>query len=381
MRGIKTFPRHPKGFHFECKREVFVKYKKDLDLFMRVANSDTDLDKDAPSPSQSYTPRNARVLTVPLMIYYTPKVTLSSILCVWRLLQPHPVVADVINVFRSEFVDKSGSDTFEGPKRLVIGAHMRSLEGSCDSRIDELEQHALKQAKEMGKERSASEEAPDDQVIDDSAMRSKRRVALKAQCLMESSYILSIHQGRPSDGITTPVEEMSSKSIVVFVADDNQRPDKAAALVSQLSSSTVGKSEVLAYRLRDVFSTATSPSSSMVKLLKAVLANHWVIHNTSFEIMRNLGHPPPSSVLSLDSLLDTKECDETHRRNAKERQIIRNRFHVFNELLFMQLDFWALAGADIFVGNQLSTLSLNVCRLRLSAGLACDNFVGADGFN
>ncbi len=40
----------------------------------------------------------------------------------------------------------------------------------------------------------------------------------------------------------------------------------------------------------------------------------------------------------------------------------------------LQVDFWALVGVDVFVGNQLSTVSVNVCRVRRSRGRACDNF-------
>ena len=41
----------------------------------------------------------------------------------------------------------------------------------------------------------------------------------------------------------------------------------------------------------------------------------------------------------------------------------------------LQLDFWMLVAADVFVANQISTLSVNVCRRRLAGGRPCDNFV------
>jgi hypothetical protein len=44
-------------------------------------------------------------------------------------------------------------------------------------------------------------------------------------------------------------------------------------------------------------------------------------------------------------------------------------------LTSMLVDFWTLVQADIFVGNQMSTLSVNVCRRRVAMGKPCDNFV------
>eukprot|EP01062_Namystynia_karyoxenos_P024345 TRINITY_DN19478_c0_g1_i1.p2 TRINITY_DN19478_c0_g1~~TRINITY_DN19478_c0_g1_i1.p2 ORF type:complete len:446 (+),score=161.17 TRINITY_DN19478_c0_g1_i1:99-1436(+) len=39
------------------------------------------------------------------------------------------------------------------------------------------------------------------------------------------------------------------------------------------------------------------------------------------------------------------------------------------------VDFWLLAGAELFIGNQMSTLSVNVCRVRTGQGRPCNNFV------
>eukprot|EP00755_Sulcionema_specki_P038519 Sspe_Gene.111053::Locus_92250_Transcript_1_3_Confidence_0.500_Length_954::g.111053::m.111053 len=41
----------------------------------------------------------------------------------------------------------------------------------------------------------------------------------------------------------------------------------------------------------------------------------------------------------------------------------------------MLIDFWLLVGAEVFVGNQMSTLSVNVCRVRTGYGKHCDNFL------
>jgi hypothetical protein len=43
--------------------------------------------------------------------------------------------------------------------------------------------------------------------------------------------------------------------------------------------------------------------------------------------------------------------------------------------LVVQVDFWLLALSSVFVGNQMSTLSQNVCRWRTANGKRCDNFV------
>eukprot|EP01060_Flectonema_neradi_P015995 TRINITY_DN22612_c0_g1_i1.p1 TRINITY_DN22612_c0_g1~~TRINITY_DN22612_c0_g1_i1.p1 ORF type:complete len:363 (+),score=44.81 TRINITY_DN22612_c0_g1_i1:140-1228(+) len=42
----------------------------------------------------------------------------------------------------------------------------------------------------------------------------------------------------------------------------------------------------------------------------------------------------------------------------------------------LHIDFWMLVEADYFIGNQMSTLSMNACMARRGRGRLCNNFVG-----
>ena len=395
MRGIQTFPRHPSGFRFTCQREVFVKFKKDLRLFLSTAASASGSSSDVGSGVHS-----ARVLTVPLMIYYASKVPAPLVQCVWRLLQPHPAVGHVMGAFWRAVAALPASESvgsYVGVAvpiaPIIIGVHMRSLEGSCASRVGELERHAAKQSAEMRSDADAGAVSSSSGALPplhpalaavffppaalgaagggsdrgggglSAAVVAERRKSLQSQCEMEPSYVLRMGAARRTVGSSSSPSP-SHSSIVVIVADDGQQPKRVETLVAALqdSSSAEGGSKVTALRLRDVFKTSGSLLGEDVsRAVSAVAFGSWV--------------PSPRCPPSLR--------EQQQREGSAEEDlyapIVRNRFSTFASLLFMQLDFWAIAGADVLVGNQLSTLSQNVCRRRRSEGRLCDNFVGVEG--
>lgn len=249
MRGIGVHPQKVPGLRLACTESVAIRYKKKLDLFTARVVEDPAV-------------AAARLVTIPLAIYYAEALPLAEVACVWRGLEPHPVVVRALAELQA--CARSRADA-------AVGVHLRSLEGSCAAR--------------------AREFVP-------SRNEAKLRVIV-AQCEMQP-------------GAVRAAVAPSLKSFAAIVADDGQQPRHAGDLAKALGG----------FRLRELGDVCPAASEALQADAAAAAAT------------------TPASM----------------------------------GYWAMTLDFWALATSSMFFGNQLSTLSMNVCRRRLATGRRCDNF-------
>lgn len=332
MRGIKQHPQLPLRFKFACTETLFIKYKKELQLFIDVAGRAA-----------------ARFLTLPLVIYYAQALPEEVVRCPWTLVRAHPVVQRAVELLmvKRTFVEHLQNHVIEEPIELSVGIHLRSLEGSCQNR--QREKHAL-----QGR---ALQEA------------NSNDVALQ-QCLMGAEYIRSVAQrvfrrqrdlGNLSKHLFDVSGNLLRGAATYIVADDGQQPQRAKQLVNDLGD---------AFRIQDVV-TATRDARALAinsfaryiagvkKGPKATLPPHEIVDENTVgthrvfhaEIIEDDGTATPPYAMSV------------------------SRFHEMPSALFLLIDFWTLANATVFVGNQVSTLSMNVCRWRRANGRMCDNFL------
>ena len=266
MRGIKMHPQKPQKFNFNCVNEVFIKYKKNLTLFYETVVLNTR--------SPAY---RARFLTVPLVIYYAEVLPKEMTSCPWSLIQPHGVVRKAVDVF-------SGLGA-------TIGIHMRSLEGSCKSRV--------------------------------AGFPLEQRLQLEKQCAPTKEYIEEI--------LSRTSAMVRLQDATVIIADDGQNQSMARSLLAQVPRG-VRPQDLLEPRTRSPFRYR----EYFTTLRKGLIATTGHV----FPFLMN-----PQSYASIEGFL------------------------------VVQVDFWLLALSDVFIGNQMSTLSQNVCRWRLANGNICNNFV------
>ncbi|CUG86717.1 membrane-associated protein, putative [Bodo saltans] len=285
MRGIKQHPQLPRGFTFKCVEAPFIKFKKNLTLFFDTVGHS-----------------NARLLTIPLAIYYAQALPEVVVHCPWRLMGPHPAVAKAVAMLTRS---ASLSDNDQSATVATIGVHLRSLEGSCQSRQQQY---------------NSQEEAH----------------GLEQQCTMKPSYVLSIAASalmvRYPQLVNAKLKQLAPHARVVsVVADDGQQPDRAAALAKALPNGV---------RTQQAVTAASSPLKKY-----------------------------------LDQLRKGASASDTSMGVQAPYNLAHQQFHTVPTALPILLDFWTLANVTVFVGNQVSTLSMNVCRYRRAVGMACDNFV------
>ena len=354
MRGIKLTQQPPR-MQFQCSKDstVTIKYKKDLQLFMeRLLPSSPEAQKASP-----------RVISIPLVIYYTPKIPLPCILCVWRFIKPHPLVKTALETL---WVDLGG-----GSPLASTGVHLRSLEGSCQGRIEEGERAFKRQIAEQ---------------TDDGARKSKVQ-AIGGHPVVHGVRLFPLRPDGDGDPLhaawqsagffgyvgdgwgeakttaegkeawksaltrqcaidTESIRSLSPSKSYVFLADDGQQPQYVNMLAKTFT------------RSKRVGELLTNPASKFQQFITSI------IHSTSDEF--------PS--LDPSNTLRAPNSDAALVPVTNPGSTVRNRFRAAASTFLTQIDFWLLARCDVFVGNQLSTLSLNVCRQRMSEGKRCENF-------
>jgi hypothetical protein len=299
MRGIKQHPQLPRGFMFQCVESPFIKFKKNLKLFFDVVGHSS-----------------ARMLTIPLAIYYAHALPERVVHCPWRLLAPHPAVAKAVQLLYTDASPshEAGSVPMRGGGGglATIGVHLRSLEGSCHARQQQYK---------------SREEAQ----------------GLEQQCTMKADYVLGVARAAFARDPVRKAALLSDDgqhirrgaNVHCIIADDGQQPVRAEALAKELPN---------AVRTQNVVAgSITTPVKAYVDSLRQ--------------------GPPSISETQQDPPGEEPPYD------------VRSRFHIVPGALPLLLDFWALANATVFVGNQVSTLSVNVCRYRRAVGATCDNFV------
>ena len=145
--------------------------------------------------------------------------------------------------------------------------------------------------------------------------------AIEQQCAMSASYVKKFF----SRGATSSV----------FIADDGQRGSSADALAKELGAVRTA--------------TLYSPTPQ---------------HDESLSLARQAIERATS-----------QSCRQASKSNPRHTCDSSTIFSLDPPLFFLQMDYWLLSdAADVFVGTQMSTLSANVCRRRLSRGAKCDNF-------
>eukprot|EP00658_Telonema_sp_P-2_P031622 TRINITY_DN23620_c0_g1_i2.p1 TRINITY_DN23620_c0_g1~~TRINITY_DN23620_c0_g1_i2.p1 ORF type:complete len:215 (+),score=13.33 TRINITY_DN23620_c0_g1_i2:318-962(+) len=178
------------------------------------------------------------------------------------------------------------------------------------------------------------------ETLDSSERKAAWRNALTAQCTIEEGTIRSL----------------SEAGSYIFLADDGQQPQYVNKLARLFPKS------------RRMGELLQNPKSEFQKLVMAITKS------------TSDGFPVSNATVVRSPLSDRVHTDITAAPNAalipveNPATVVRNRFRIAASTFLTQLDFWLLARCDVFVGNQLSTLSLNVCRQRLSVGKKCDNF-------
>jgi hypothetical protein len=157
---------------------------------------------------------------------------------------------------------------------------------------------------------------------------------LEQQCTMTHAYVLQVAASALSSRYPHLVDSSNGQlvagaNVVSVVADDGQQPDRAAALA-----------KALPHGVRTQQAISSSPMKQY-----------------------------------LDQLRQGPAVAETSRGVQAPYNLAHHQFHTVPAALPILLDFWTLANVTVFVGNQVSTLSMNVCRYRRAVGLLCDNFV------
>lgn len=294
MRGIKPHPQLPTGFQLKCEGDpLFIKFKKQLPLFLEIAGGAAQ----------------ARFLTLPLVIYYAQALPEGLVRCPWKLIRPHPVVERAAKLLASSGTTYPSGEAQE-TTRLSVGVHLRSLEGSCESRQQQYNK--------------ADSEQPEG-----------RNLAIVEQCRMSPTYLhgFAARALQRRSGATT-----TAADVTFVIADDGQQPDRVRKLMSQLATPQLGSTagRATAVRIEDVWASkgGTDDVAPTLKLLRSLILT--------------------KSVRNGDAT-DTFAASDAFFR--------------------LQVDYWTLVGADVFVGNQVSTVSMNVCRCRRAQGRLCDNFV------
>jgi hypothetical protein len=285
MRGIKQHPQLPRGFTFKCVDEPFIKFKKNLTLFFETVGHST-----------------ARLLTIPLAIYYAQALPEEVVRCPWRLIAPHPAIATAVAMLTTASPAGSAGNTASPP--ATIGVHLRALEGSCHSRQQQYNSH------------------------------DNKAQGLEQQCTMTHAYVLHVAASALSLRYPHLVNSNSGQlvagaNVVSVVADDGQQPDRAAALAKALPHGVRTQQAINSSPLRQY----------------------------------------------LDQLRQGADVAKTSQGVQAPYNLAHHQFHTVPAAIPILLDFWTLANVTVFVGNQVSTLSMNVCRYRRAVGLLCDNFV------
>jgi hypothetical protein len=152
--------------------------------------------------------------------------------------------------------------------------------------------------------------------------------------------------------------KLNSDELLILIADDGQQARRVLDLVQALPSAArivdqVGKA-VRQSELQQYLEILRKGPPSTLPPVKGVERDDDAsgIRERFVAVIDNNGDTIPRAPYDLSS-----------------------KFHLAPGALLLQLDFWTLSTATVFIGNQVSTLSMNVCRYRRANGLACDNFV------
>eukprot|EP00758_Cryptobia_borreli_P010734 Tbor_TRINITY_DN5596_c0_g1::TRINITY_DN5596_c0_g1_i2::g.12820::m.12820 len=370
MRGVKTNLQSPLGFKFSCTKTVYVKYKKDIQLFFTKAldmsqavealqgskwphtvnnnNFDTsEVGKSLPSVSVV----NARVLTVSLVIYYMNHIPIKSKICVWKFFKPHRLVEKSIDAFWQP-------ENKLGPSFPSVGVHFRSLEGSCFNRINTQMAANLNEQGQNALFRKLGIKLSSEPDIKKTASGSHGVETLRDQCGMSAEYLSTyVKKAMMQVGNSTGNIDDSLRQATILFADDGQQPQRVKNITSQFSS---------LWQLRNLQMHKSQESllRRFINTVQVIITSK--LYNTDYLYAEDY---TGSNDKGSSGLL--KGMSWTRVENP-QNVIFRRLPHIF----YMQLDFWLLARTDVFVGNQISTLSNNVCMQRLSVGKQCDNFVG-----
>jgi hypothetical protein len=332
MRGVSLTPRPPRGSpSLKCIREptpenttLFVKHKKRLDEVMAVMRR----------------LHAARVVYIPLVMYVASAlepVTSHS----WRLFSPPLSIAAVVAA-----IVHNGSHP--APGKPYAAVHLRSLEGSCASRVKQY----ITDDMDFGR-RPQRTDAVAVLDVDDSRAGPQLRTTseveaateLRRQCAMSPAYLEGYLRAAAGSATVDGKEGDSAGDAWCFLADDGQQPDTVTALKRALKHSKVVRVPQLCCDVSDRLAVVRAPSG----------------------------------ILEVDSNLPTRYrtalgVDRAGNADAGSFYVKAPAREALGAAM-MQVDFWTMAAADVFVGNQLSTLSVNVCRRRRAMGLPCQNFV------
>lgn len=332
MRGVPTVPRHPNGAVVECNRTVFVKFKKRYSDVLGAAKA---LD------AHTY-------IMAPLVMYLAEALG-DDTLNAWQLFNPPAEVQATVDALRFAAGRALTSSTSRAATPFVA-VHLRSLEGSCRDRAGAYVKEELfgphGAARAWGTHGARASDAKEATML------------IQAQCDMTGSYIGRFRAELAASAKRRAVPGTGTPIAWCFLADDGQQPALVKSLTSTMpllrSGDVVDASDGHVARLAafGVGQDATAASSAwqaaktfVTQLLK---------QRTTQQLLAN--------PFSNQTVVPSRFFRTAHAKLAESTY-------------WMLVDFWMLVEADVFVGNQLSTLSVNACRKRLSMGRTCDNFV------
>lgn len=254
----------------------------------------------------------SRFLTVPLVIYYAQAMPLEATLCPWRLLQPHPFVRTAVElVYRA--VSSASTSNNNNEEKGTVSIPRRRVVGI---------HHRSLEGSCTSRMKKFSESAA-------------QRTAFVQQCLMTSSYVRGFaydnnisHNGDARD------------ATIFLVADDGQDESRVGRLLTELGHGA--------------------------QQLKRITGDSAPKHSPFQEFQHSV-------------VLHRRRLDEGAGGNREQLEppfeVGQSGYAVVPSLFTLQVDYWALVMADVFVGNQISTVSMNVCRARLARSRLCENFV------
>ena len=357
MRGVSGAPKGPRGApRLDCDSPAsegnatsFVRRKKQLGEVLRVMSN----------------LKAAAVVYVPLVMYVGSALEPASSKA-WRLFAPAPAIANAVHAIAARRREK-------GPYTAV---HLRSLEGSCASRVrqyvaDDMcfvskatydgggggcDPGRLRRDERADDEAGGSKSGPRIAV----ATKAEASAAIQKQCAMEPGYIRGFMP--PGDGAWC------------FLADDGQQPKVIEGLKNALGDAGVIRGAEVVKGDANVASAVKQvharPRDSSIRGDADAPDALPAAASASGPMSAALGVAAPATA---KAIVNTAAfgVPGTFFADAGAKDAV--------PAALMQVDFWAMAAADVFVGNQLSTLSVNVCRRRRAVGLPCDNFVRATG--
>jgi hypothetical protein len=224
--------------------------------------------------------------------------------------------------------------------------HLRSLEGSCASRVKQY----ITDDMDFGRRPQRTGVAvPDDPRAGPQLRTTSEAEAaneLRRQCAMSPAYLEGYLRAAAGSATVDLKDGDSAGDAWCFLADDGQQPDTVTALKRALKHSKVVRVPQLCCDVSERLAAVRAPSGILVEVDSSLPTRY-------------------RTALGVDRAGNADAGSFYVKAPARESL----------GAAMMQVDFWTMAAADVFVGNQLSTLSVNVCRRRRAMGLPCQNFV------